>query len=289
VNAFRASVRSYYELTKPGIIYGNAMTAVAGFLLAARGHFSLGLFVSTIAGISLIIASACVFNNYIDRNIDQKMSRTKKRALVTGRISGRNALLFASLLCLAGFGILSMTNLLTVLLGVIAIGMYVVVYGIAKRRSVYGTIVGSIPGALPPVAGYTAVINSFDTGAWLLFFSLVLWQMPHFYAIAMYRRDEYAAANIPVLSVKQGMKVSKLQIMIYIIAFTVVTSLLTVTGYTGVSFLVAIFGIGAVWFGTGVSMWHKADDTKWARRMFFISLLVIVILSFMLAVDVILP
>jgi len=199
-------LKAYYRLTKPGIIYGNLLTAAAGFLFASKWHIVPGLFAATLAGTSLVIAAACVYNNYIDRNIDKRMARTKKRALVQGTISGKHALIFATMLGVLGFALLlAYTNTLVTVIGVIAFIDYVVLYGISKRRSVYGTIVGSISGAAPIVAGYVAVTNQFDLGALLLFFILVYWQMPHFYGIAMYRFDDYKAAGIPVLPVQKGM------------------------------------------------------------------------------------
>ncbi len=161
--------KAYYQLTKPGIIYGNLLNTASGFLLASKWHFGFGLLLATLGGTALVIASACVINNFLDREIDAKMARTKKRALVSGSISGPRALICASLLGLLGFVILGVrTNRLTFGLGVLALFTYVVLYGIAKRRSVHGTVVGSIAGALPPVAGYTAVTNHLDSGALIL-------------------------------------------------------------------------------------------------------------------------
>jgi len=220
-------IKDYYSLTKPGIIFGNAIPAVAGFFLASKGHPNAGLFIAMLVGISFVIASACVFNNYIDRDIDKFMARTKKRALPTGIISGRNALLYAIVLGVIGFSLLLFyTNLLTTFVGFVGFFVYIVLYGISKRRSVYGTIVGSIAGAVPPVVGYVAVTNNFDMGALLLFLILVIWQMPHFYAIAIFREDDYAAASIPVLPIKQGIKATKIHMVLYIAAFLIATVML---------------------------------------------------------------
>ena len=140
------------------------------------------------------MASACVFNNYIDRQVDKKMERTKNRALVTGLISGRNAILFATLLGLIGNLILFLyTNLLTVFVAGLGFFVYVVLYSLWKCRTIYGTAIGSIAGAVPPVVGYCAVSNHFDAGALILFAMMVLWQMPHFFAIALLHFDDYAA------------------------------------------------------------------------------------------------
>jgi heme o synthase len=282
--------KTYYALTKPGIIYGNALTAAGGFLLASKWHVDFLLFVSLLVGTSLVIASGCVFNNYIDRGIDQKMARTKRRAIVRGIVSGRHAITYAVALGAVGFTILALyVNALVVLIGLIGLVDYVILYGYSKRHSVYGTIVGSISGATPVVAGYCAVTDRFDLGALILLLILVLWQMPHFYAIAMYRLDDYTAASLPVLPVKKGMYITKLNILLYIVAFTMAVAALTFYAYAGVTYLVVMLLLGFTWLWMGVRGFKAPDDKRWARKMFFFSLIVILVLSVMLAVGSVLP
>lgn len=283
-------IKEYYHLTKPGIIYGNLITAAGGFLLASKGHIQFGLFLAILAGTSLVIASACVFNNYIDRGIDQKMERTKQRAMVKGSISGPAALTYGAILFILGVAILAWyTNFLTLGIGLIAFIVYVAVYGVGKRRSVHGTIIGSVAGAAPVVAGYTTVTNRFDLGAFVLFAILVLWQMPHFYSIAMYRLDEYKAADIPVLPLKTSMRTTKIQILAYITAFIVAVVSLTVFGYAGYTYLVVMVLLGLAWLRLGSQGFKAKDDAAWARTMFRFSLVVILSLSVMLAVGSVLP
>jgi protoheme IX farnesyltransferase len=279
------TLHAYYALTKPGIIYSNVLAAIAGFFLASRGHINLGILIGVAIGVAGVIASACVFNNYLDRSVDKKMERTRKRALVTGRISGRNALIYASVLGVIGFVVLAvLTNLLTVLLGVTAIIFYVIIYGIAKRQSVHGTIVGSISGALPPVAGYVAVTNQFDLAAALLVVIWVTWQMPHFYAIAMYRRDDYANAGIPVLAVKKGFQISKYQIISYVVLFVFASLAMTAFHYTGIIYFIVMALVSVGWLSLGVAGFRDTNDRKWARKMFFYSLVVMLVLCLMLSV-----
>jgi protoheme IX farnesyltransferase len=286
----RQTIKTYYQLTKPGIVYSNVMTAAAGFLFASRGHINGLQLLGLLVGIGLVIASACVFNNYIDRHIDMFMARTKKRATVTGEISRNQALTYGTVLGILGFVILMQsTNSITVLLGLIAIVTYVVVYGIAKRRSVHGTLVGTIPGALPLVAGYVTVTHSLDLAAGLLFLIMVVWQMPHFYAIAMYRRDDYAAAKLPVRSVTSGMKTTKKHIVAYVLAFFISICLLSATGYTGTVFLIVMVVVSLMWLKKGIDGRRVSDDVKWARGMFGFSLIVLLTFSFMLSIDVLLP
>ena len=229
-----------------------------------------------------IIAAACVFNNYIDQDIDRRMKRTERRALVSGKISGRAALIFGTILLVVGFGLIAQTNLLTTTLGVVAIVMYVAVYGYFKRHSVHGTLVGSVSGALPPVAGYTAVTGSLDAAAIILFLILTMWQMPHFYAIAMFRRKDYANAKVPVLPVVKGMKAARRQIFVYIVLLAVVAPLLTIMGYAGFVYLGIIVTMLGFWVIQALRSMHL-DETVWARKMFFYSLIVLLGLCFAIA------
>ncbi len=284
------NLKTYYHLTKPGIIYGNLMTTLAGFFLASRGDINPGLLVATAAGTALGMASGCVFNNYIDRGIDAKMKRTEKRAIPSGAVSGRAALIYASVLGVLSFTILALfTNRLVLAAGIIAVFFYVVLYGIAKRKSSLGTLVGSVPGALPPVAGYLAVTNNLNGGALLLFLIMAIWQMPHFFAISIFRMKDYAAAQLPVLSVSKGVKVTKLYIMLYIVAYLLVAPLPTLLSYTGFSYMLVMGVVGLVWFWKGVQDYTATDSKAWARKMFGFSLIVLLTWSFMLSVDVWLP
>jgi len=279
--------RAYFSLTKPGIILGNAITAAGGFLLASKGLVDYHLFAAMIIGLSLVIASACVFNNYLDRDIDAKMARTKKRALVKHLISDRNAITFAAILGIAGDLVLTFyTNLLTMHIALAGFFFYVIVYSLwAKRHTEHGTLLGSVSGAIPPVAGYTAVTNSLDIGAGILFLILVLWQMPHFYAIAIYRMKDYSNASIPVLPIKRGIYATKVYMLLYIIAFTLAAVSLTAFGYAGYIYALAAAVLGVVWLGMGVTGFDTKDSKLWARRMFLFSLLIITLLCIMMGVD----
>lgn len=279
-------LKAYYYLTKPGIIYGNLLTATAGFVFASRGYIHYHLLAYVLIGIALIIGSACTFNNYLDKDIDRVMSRTKKRALVIGKISDKKALVFASVIGLVGLLVLIFhTNSLVVILGLIAFIDYVVLYGYAKRHTIHSTLVGSISGAAPIVAGYCAVTDKFDGGALILFLILVFWQMPHFYAIAMYRFKDYKAAKLPVLPVVKGLRTTKIQIILYIVAFTAACCELKVYGYADSLFLIVMLVAGLVWLWFGLKGFSKEPDEPWARRMFFISLIVNLLLSLMLVVS----
>lgn len=280
---------SYYWLCKPGIVYGNAIVAAGAFLLAARGVIDIELLMAMIGGTSLVIACGCVFNNFIDRDLDRRMDRTHNRALVTGQISSHSAIIFASLLGCLGFGLLSRTNPLTMLIGLIGLVVYVVVYGFFKRRSIHGTLIGSVAGSMPPVAGYVAVSNRIDGGALILFLILTFWQMAHFYAIAIYRLADYRAAGLPVMPVVKGVAATRRQIMAYIVAFILACAALTFYGYSGYSFLVVIGGLGLGWLYIAIDGFGVAADSSWAQRVFVFSLLLIVASPLMWSLSSLLP
>lgn len=279
-------MRTYYLLTKPGIIMGNLITTAGGFAMASKGSIDLWLFFAMLLGLGPVIASACVFNNYIDRISDAKMARTKNRPLATGSIAPRKAIVFALLLGCFGIATLSLfTNYLAALIAATGFFVYVVLYSLWKSRSMHATLVGSISGAVPPVVGYCAVSGRLDAGALILFAILVLWQMPHFFAIAMYRLDDYAAASIPVLPIMKGNRATKIQILLYIIAFAISTLLLIPFGYTGSAYAISAIVLSAAWLWLSVKGFTASDDRVWARNMFRLSLVIITTLCVMISFD----
>ena len=288
-------IKEYYRLAKPGIIYGNLLTTIAAFLFASRWQFSphvLETFVAAVFGLGFVIGSGCVFNNYLDRHIDARMERTQKRALVSGRIRPRNALIFGGVCGIVGFAILWLhVNPLTAYIALFGWLMYVIVYGYAKRTTHWAAVVGAIPGAVPIVVGYTARTNHFDAAALLLFAILFIWQLPHFYAIAMYRLDEYVAAGIPVLPARKGLLFTRISIIAYIALFTIAVSLLTVFGYAGYLYLIAVLLLGIEWLVHALR--RKPDgatqESAWARGVFLQSLIVLLVFSCVLAVSPLLP
>lgn len=283
--------KTYYQLAKPGIIYGNLLTAIGGFLFAAQGRIDIWLLLALAVGMSLLIGSGCVFNNYLDRDIDAKMRRTQKRALADGTISTRNALLYGSVLGIVGAAILALfTNLTTLLLGAIGFVSYVILYTFLKRKTVHGTLVGTVPGATPLIAGYTAVTGRLDLDALLLFLIMVTWQMPHFYAIAIFRRDDYAAAGIPVLSVAKGIHATKIQMVAYMVLFIIAVVLLYAPGSAGVTYLIVMGLMSVRWLWMGMQGLREGiDDNRWSRQVFKFSLIIILALSFSLSLDAWLP
>jgi len=295
------AMKYYYELTKAGLVFGNIITVLAGFLLGTQTlrdsggtPVSVWLLVATVVGIVFVMASGCVFNNYIDRHIDAKMERTKHRALVTHRISARAALIFASVLGIAGFLVLIFfTNPLATLVAATGFIFYVCAYSLwGKRATVYGTFIGAISGATPPVVGYAAATGRLDVAALILFLIMLAWQMPHFFAIAIRREEDYAAAKIPVMPVASGVRRTNNSMAIYIIEFNIAISLLPLFGYAGSVYLAIALVLGLAWLVLCVrGFWIASNLTTaavtanrvWARHMFLFSLIVMMVLFITIA------
>jgi len=284
-------LKTYYELAKPGIIYGNLLTAVAGFFLASGRNINWWLLLAMALGLSLVIGGSCVFNNYLDQDIDGEMERTKDRALLSGAISPKSALVYASALLILGcLTLYFFTNLVTLLVALIGALSYVGVYTPLKRRTIYSSLIGSIPGATPPVIGYCAVTHTVNLEALLLFLILVLWQMPHFYGIALYRMKEYAKASIPLLPIKKGAQITKVHSMIYIFLFTLAAASLTYFGFTRYTYLAIVIILGLIWLYLGIKDFStNTNDPRWGRRMFLFSLITITVFSVTLSLSAILP
>lgn len=280
-------IKQYLLVTKPGIIFGNLVSVIGGFFLASKGSLDLPLFLATIIGVSLVIASGCAFNNYIDQDIDRIMERTKNRVLVQGLISPKVTLVYATLLGLVGVALLDIVaNRLAALLAVMGFVVYVGLYSLwLKRKSVYGTLIGSLSGAAPPVIGYCAVSNQFDMAALILLLIFSLWQMPHSYAIAIFRFKDYQSASIPVLPVKYGISVTKNHIFRYILAFAVATLMLTLSGYAGYSYFVVAALISVGWLAMAQAGFKTTNDQVWAKKLFMFSIIAITTLSVMMSID----
>jgi protoheme IX farnesyltransferase len=285
------AIKNHLLVAKPGIILGNLITAAGGFFLASQGRIDVADLASVVMGISLVVASACVLNNCADRSMDRKMIRTRNRVLARGRMSPKVAVIYASLLGIGGTGLLwAAANTLSVVLVLAGFVIYVGVYSqYLKRSSVYSTLIGSLAGAAPPLAGYCAASNRFDMGAVILLLIFGLWQIPHSYAIAVFRFDDYAAAALPVLPVKQGTPAAKRQIVGYISAFVAATLMLTIGGYTGYSFLAVAVALGLSWLLMALSGCKTSDDRLWAKRLFVFSIVNIFVLSIMMSIDFTVP
>ena len=252
VAASPARWRSFYELTKPRVVMLIVFTAIVGTLLAVPGWPPLDALIFGNLGIGLAAASAAVINHVLDERIDAQMSRTKRRPLPTGKLSARHALIFAFVLGAASMAILwLLVNPLTALLTFASLIGYAVIYTVwLKRATSQNIVIGGAAGAAPPVLGWTAVTNSVDAHALLLFLIIFVWTPPHFWALAIARKDEYAKVGIPMLPVTHGVVFTRLQVLLYTMLLTAVTLMPFVIGMSGIIYLATALVLNGmfVWY-----------------------------------------
>ncbi len=279
-------LRDYLALTKPGIIFGNLVSVAGGLFLGSRGQPSAEILLASITGIALVIGGGCTLNNFIDQDIDALMLRTRNRPLVQHRIPAFHALIFGHVLAICGLSLLALyTNLLATLVTLAGLLVYVVLYSLWLKRSPHGTWVGSLSGAVPPLAGYSAASGQLDAAGLILFAIYALWQLPHAYAIAILYLQDYARASIPVLPVVRGVAWVKRHMPVYVAIFTLCALLLFFTHNTGTAYLAVILILGSAWTG---STWRdriSTDDRRWAKKSFAYSIVMIMAVSLMMAVD----
>lgn len=271
-------LKQYYLLAKPGIVYGNTLAAIAGYFLATD-HFFLAAFIQLTLGIALVLASAGYANSIMDVRIDRVMDRTKKRPLVTGVVPLWAAYAGSTIFLAGGLLLLNETtdtNKLTVLLAILGWAGYLFLYGFAKRHTHHATLIGALPGALPPLIGYTFVSGTVDTTGILLFLMMVFWQMPHFYGISLFRQKEYEAAHIPILPSVKGKKRVVTEMRIYVFLYALASLFLVLTaGLSVIPGLLLL--VSALWWSGLVATDGDTDTTKWARKVFGSSLMILLL------------
>ena len=274
--------KRYLQLAKPGIIFGNLITLTGGFLLATHreiGFEYLPLFVYVMIGVALMIASGCVFNNIYDKDIDNSMTRTQKRPLVTGDISIIQATIYGSLLLILSCLVLYyLVNLLTLWIIIIGFIVYVGIYTVSKRLTVHATVLGGISGAIPPVAGYTAVVNALDYNALALFLILFFWQIPHSYAIAMLYMDNYSKVKLPMLPLVKGITYTKKIILFYLVLFVVSYALPGLLSSADLLSFVVCMLVGLFWLYKSILSYRKDTDRIFAKTVFKFSIIVITVI-----------
>ena len=268
-------LKDVLAVVKIGIVNSNLITTFTGLWLAlhftGKGFLSnLHIVFFALIGSALVIAGSCALNNFIDRDIDHLMERTKNRPTVSGSMEPKRVLWFGVFLIAIGTLSLLMTTVTAAVIGLIGVVTYVFLYTMwSKRSNTFNTVIGSISGAVPPVIGWTAVDDSFHIVPVILFLLMFLWQPPHFLALAMKRCEEYRAAGIPMLPVVHGFAMTKRQIIIWIVA------LLPLPFYLfslGVPFLVIATLLNVGWLALGLAGFKMKDDMKWAKWMFIYSL-----------------
>jgi protoheme IX farnesyltransferase len=241
-------MREYYELCKPRVVMLIVFTAIVGMFLAVPGIPPVSALFWGTLGIALQAASAAAINQIIDRNIDARMARTCGRPLVTGTLGMTECIAFATAIGLAGFGVLWFeVNPLTAVLTQLTLVGYAGIYTLyLKRATPQNIVIGGAAGAAPPVLGWAAVTGTIHPHALILFLIIFVWTPPHFWALAIERRDEYAKVDIPMLPVTHGIEFTRLQVLLYTILLVTVTVLPFVFGMSGVIYLVGALALGSV-------------------------------------------
>ena len=255
-------LKNYLELTKPKVVLMMLITAIVGMLLASRTLPSIYLAIVSMLDIGLCASSAATINQIIDRSIDANMARTSNRPLPQGEITTFNASLFAFVLMVAGTVILvSQVNTLTAVLTVASLIGYAFIYTVfLKRATPQNIVIGGLAGAAPPLLGWTSVTNSIDPNALLLVLIIFVWTPPHFWALAIYRKDDYARESIPMLPVTHGVRFTKLQIILYTVLLLLVSLLPFIVLMSGNIYLFSALGLGLFYLYSSIKMYLSDDD-----------------------------
>jgi len=291
LNLAGSSIPNYLQLCKIKVVALIMLTAVVGMFLATPDLPPWHLVVLGSIGIALASSSAAVFNHVIDQNIDHKMTRTQNRPLVKGKISTQSALIFGTSMGFIGIGILAIgVNLLTAILTFIALIGYAIFYTMyLKRATPQNIVIGGAAGAAPPLLGWTAITNSIDLGALLLFLIIFIWTPPHFWALAIHRHKEYAKVNIPMLPVTHGLPFTRLQILLYTILLIIVAMLPYLTKMSGLIYLAGamVLGFGFLYFA--IQLLRHPDNKELPMRTFGYSINYLMLLFVLLLVDHYIP
>ena len=257
-----STIKNYYELCKPNVVLMMLITALVGSLLASKTLAPLSLIAFAMLGIGLCASSAAAINQIIDRKADANMNRTENRPIPQGEVSPINASIFAFILALLGAAILVIyVNTLTALLTLASLIGYAFVYTVyLKRATPQNIVIGGLAGAAPPLLGWTAVTNSVDPNSLLLVLIIFAWTPPHFWALAIHRRDDYAKENIPMLPVTHGVQFTKLQIILYTIILILVSLLPFVVLMSGVLYLISSLILGTIFLYYSLRLYFDKDN-----------------------------
>lgn len=279
-----AGVRDYLELSKSRIVMMVVMTAAAGYVIGAQ-DFSVLLLFNTLLGTALVAAGTNALNQWWERDLDARMQRTARRPLPAGRITPRAALMFSTVIAVIGTIYLALTvNWLTAFLGAFTLTSYVFVYTPLKRISTACTLVGALPGAIPPLMGWAAATGSLGTGGWIAFGILFFWQLPHFMAISWTHREDYGRAGFAMLSVldRDGASVGR-QAVFYSLALLAVSVAPSFLGMAGVGYLVGSAAASSALLVTALKFSRERSATR-ARALFMTSNMYLLVMMLLLVV-----
>lgn len=284
--AVRQRLQDFVDLLKPGITTLVMVTALAGFYLGSAGHVDIALLIHTVIGTGLVAGGGGAFNHWLERNEDARMQRTQNRPLPSGRMHVWEVILFGAATSLLGLGYLwFFVNTITTVLAVISWICYVLIYTPLKKVSPMATLVGAIPGALPPVGGWTAATGHISFEAWILFAILFTWQLPHFLAIAWICRKDYARGGFPMLTVLENSRqLTGRQMMIYSAALLVISLIPSATGLTGMVYFVGAFAAGITFLGINIFMANATTNAN-ARRALWASIIYLPVVLLLMMAD----
>jgi len=280
----------YYELTKPKVVMLLVFTAVVGMFLSVPGMVPWQPLVFGSIGIALASASAAAINQVVDQKVDEVMARTKNRPLPQGSMPLRNALIFALVIGVIGIGMLwFLVNHLTAWLTLLSLIGYAIIYTMyLKRATPQNIVIGGAAGAAPPVLGWVAVTGQVDPNSLLLFLIIFVWTPPHFWALAIHRRDEYAKVEIPMLPVTHGIKFTQLQVLLYTILLLVVSVLPFATKMSGVFYLGGALALGLGFLYYAILM-MRVEDSRIAMKTFGFSIIYLMGIFAFLLIDHYIP
>ena len=282
-----AAWRDYYELTKPRVVMLIVFTAIVGMLLSVPGWPGIEPLLFGTLGIGLASSSAAVYNHVLDARIDIQMMRTRGRPLPQGKLTEKSAISFATILCVISMLILVyLVNPLTAILTFASLIGYAVIYTAwLKRATPQNIVIGGAAGAAPPVLGWTAVTNEIEAGALLMFLIVFVWTPPHFWALAIARKEEYAKVDVPMLPVTHGEAYTRLHILLYTVLLLLVTILPYLIGMSGLIYLLAALVLGARFLWYAVMMYTQPGETDLPMQTFKFSITYLGILFAALFVD----
>ena len=280
------SWKNYLTLCKPNVVAEMLFTAVVGMLLAVPGMPPVAPFIYGTLGIALAASSAAAINHFIDRKADALMRRTEKRPLPTGELSPGNVITFAVVLGVSSMLLLIfLVNTLTAILTFLSLFGYAIIYTLyLKRATPQNIVIGGAFGATPPLLGWCAITDEVHPYALLLVLIIFVWTPPHFWALAIAKREEYAKVNIPMLPVTHGPEFTRLQILLYTILLMCVTLLPYLTGMSGLIYLVSAVFLGLAFIYHALLMMRKKDN-KTAMKTFVYSIVYITVLFAALLID----
>lgn len=285
-NPTTASWRDFYELCKPRVVWLMILTSLVGMFLAVPGMVPLDILVLGNLGIALVAASGAVVNHLIDRKIDIMMKRTHNRPIAQGRVEPKQAALFAIVIGVAGMAILMFwVNVLSAWLTLASFVGYAFIYtGYLKHATPQNIVIGGLSGAMPPLLGWSAVTGTIDSGALILVLIIFAWTPPHFWALAIHRKDEYAKSGVPMLPVTHGERVTKIHILIYTLILVGVSVLPYFSGMSGLLYLVSALALGAGFILWSSRLMFKPKPST-AMDTFRFSILYLALLFVALVVD----